>query len=220
MVRRQTSNILAPLAIIIIILSAHLLGSAALPKCPYRTNSHATSNSPNKGLHHSGGHDGDDSQHAGKDSGVTRYFDQWIDHVDGALSDTFKPRYFINTTFFTWNSSTDKAKHVTHNNREANATADVATATADVATATANVATATIPKVFCCVGGEGPPLTENVVITGEYHCALMVTLAAAHGALIVALEHRYYGESVPTPDLSTENMRFCESHSLCVYALL
>ena len=65
--------------------------------------------------------------------------------------------------------------------------------------------------VFLCVGGEGPPLTENVVITGEYHCALMVHLASQHSALIVALEHRYYGKSQPFADLSTPNLRFLSS---------
>jgi hypothetical protein len=65
--------------------------------------------------------------------------------------------------------------------------------------------------VFLCVGGEGPPLTENVVITGEYHCALMVHLASQHSALNVALEHRYYGKSQPFADLSTPNLRFLSS---------
>ncbi|EKX34652.1 hypothetical protein GUITHDRAFT_158798 [Guillardia theta CCMP2712] len=65
--------------------------------------------------------------------------------------------------------------------------------------------------VFLCVGGEGPPMTEQVVVTGENHCALMVHLARIHGALILALEHRYYGESHPRKDLSVENMRFLSS---------
>lgn len=33
-------------------------------------------------------------------------------------------------------------------------------------------------------------------------------LAEATSGLGVVLEHRYYGESFPTPDLSTENLRF------------
>lgn len=33
-------------------------------------------------------------------------------------------------------------------------------------------------------------------------------LAQATGGIAVVLEHRYYGTSFPTPDLSTENMRF------------
>ena len=33
-------------------------------------------------------------------------------------------------------------------------------------------------------------------------------LAEATGGIAVILEHRYYGTSIPTPDLSTENLRF------------
>ncbi|KAJ1484340.1 serine carboxypeptidase S28-domain-containing protein [Baffinella frigidus] len=65
--------------------------------------------------------------------------------------------------------------------------------------------------VFMCVGGEGPALDPSVVVTGDEHCALMVILAKKHGALILALEHRFYGFSHPTPDLSTENLRFLSS---------
>jgi hypothetical protein len=65
--------------------------------------------------------------------------------------------------------------------------------------------------VFLCVGGEGPPLTEDVVETGGLHCALMVHLAVQNSALILALEHRYYGMSQPFPDLSTPNLRFLSS---------
>ena len=54
--------------------------------------------------------------------------------------------------------------------------------------------------VFLCVGGEGPPLDENVVYEADenVHCSLMVQHAKEKGALIVALEHRFYGESNPT----------------------
>jgi hypothetical protein len=39
----------------------------------------------------------------------------------------------------------------------------------------------------------------------------VVVLAKAFGAMIVTLEHRYYGWSVPTPDLSTENLQWLSS---------
>ena len=58
--------------------------------------------------------------------------------------------------------------------------------------------------VFLCIGGEGPPLSALVVVTGEYHCGWMVILAQRHRALIVAIEHRFYGPSQPAPDLSTQ----------------
>ena len=42
------------------------------------------------------------------------------------------------------------------------------------------------------IGGEGP-LSANCVAVGA-----MVELAKEHNALILALEHRFYGESHPT----------------------
>ena len=39
----------------------------------------------------------------------------------------------------------------------------------------------------------------------------MATLAEKHGALMVAVEHRFYGESQPTADMSTDNLRFLTS---------
>mmetsp|Transcript_40824 Transcript_40824/g.95387 ORF Transcript_40824/g.95387 Transcript_40824/m.95387 type:complete len:324 (+) Transcript_40824:307-1278(+) len=39
----------------------------------------------------------------------------------------------------------------------------------------------------------------------------MIHLAEKHRALILALEHRYYGPSVPVADFSTPNMRFLSS---------
>ena len=60
--------------------------------------------------------------------------------------------------------------------------------------------------VFLYVEGEGSGSPYDVV-SGEH-----VELAASYGALLVALEHRYYGASIPVPDLSTPNMRFLSSH--------
>jgi hypothetical protein len=51
--------------------------------------------------------------------------------------------------------------------------------------------------VFLCVGGEGPPL-DRTVLTTSVHCTDMVELASQVGALMFALEHRYYGKSYPT----------------------
>lgn len=65
--------------------------------------------------------------------------------------------------------------------------------------------------VFLCVGGEGSELTPDVVKTGTVHCAVMVALGKQVGALILALEHRYYGKSQPVSDLSTANMKWLTS---------
>ncbi|KAF0983855.1 hypothetical protein FDP41_007770 [Naegleria fowleri] len=60
--------------------------------------------------------------------------------------------------------------------------------------------------VFIIIGGEGPASAGYVnghFITNEY--------AKRYGALIAALEHRFYGESVPRQSLSTQNLRYLTS---------
>ena len=66
----------------------------------------------------------------------------------------------------------------------------------------------TVPEVFVCVGGEGPELTSRAVIDGDVHCAIAVSLAKKRRAYVVALEHRFYGASQPTGDLSTDSLKF------------
>merc|ERR1719471_1496157 len=61
--------------------------------------------------------------------------------------------------------------------------------------------------VFLCVGGEGPAFTGMEVIS-SIHCNVMVEFAPKVNAWLVALEHRYYGDSVPVPDLTLPNMRY------------
>jgi thymus-specific serine protease len=64
--------------------------------------------------------------------------------------------------------------------------------------------------VFLCVGGEGPPL-DYLVLVSSVHCNDMVELAPKHGALLLALEHRFYGPSTPNNDLSSENLVYLNS---------
>ncbi len=65
--------------------------------------------------------------------------------------------------------------------------------------------------VFLCVGGEGPPL-DRTVLSASVHCNDMVELAPKFGALMLALEHRYYGPSNPfKQDYSTENLKWLNS---------
>merc|ERR1711871_522119 len=65
--------------------------------------------------------------------------------------------------------------------------------------------------VFLCVGGEGPGFTEDVVVTGTEHAHEMILAAQKHKALILALEHRYYGQSLPTRDFTTANLKWLSS---------
>mmetsp|Transcript_27774 Transcript_27774/g.52619 ORF Transcript_27774/g.52619 Transcript_27774/m.52619 type:complete len:541 (-) Transcript_27774:128-1750(-) len=58
--------------------------------------------------------------------------------------------------------------------------------------------------VFLYIGGEGPqgPASEKL---------FMWQLAKEHKALMVSLEHRFYGESYPTSDMSAENLAYLTS---------
>ncbi len=40
----------------------------------------------------------------------------------------------------------------------------------------------------------------------------MVVLAQRHRALIVAIEHRYYGLSIPVSDFTTPNLRYLSTY--------
>jgi serine protease 16 len=59
--------------------------------------------------------------------------------------------------------------------------------------------------VFVYIEGEGTGSPYDVV-SGEH-----VDIARVSGALVVALEHRYYGASYPVQDMTTPNMRFLSS---------
>ncbi|XP_017295714.1 thymus-specific serine protease [Kryptolebias marmoratus] len=54
--------------------------------------------------------------------------------------------------------------------------------------------------VFLFIGGEGP-IYEFDVLTGHH-----VTMAKEHGALLLAVEHRFYGNSINLDGLKTENL--------------
>ncbi|KAI3354518.1 hypothetical protein L3Q82_019032, partial [Scortum barcoo] len=54
--------------------------------------------------------------------------------------------------------------------------------------------------VFLFIGGEGP-IFEFDVLAGHH-----VDMAEEHGALLLALEHRFYGDSINPDGLTTENL--------------
>ena len=62
-----------------------------------------------------------------------------------------------------------------------------------------------LAPVLLCVGGEGPPLDASVLVD-SVHCSDMVQYSQQKHALTFALEHRYYGSSLPT-DFSTPNLK-------------
>jgi len=71
--------------------------------------------------------------------------------------------------------------------------------------------------VFVCVGGEGPPLTGAVVVASP-HCNVAVEWLKESKALMLAVEHRYYGchnmSACPVKDweAGTKSLEFLSSH--------
>lgn len=59
--------------------------------------------------------------------------------------------------------------------------------------------------VFLMLGGEGP-ISDYFVVNGA-----MVEYAKRYGALCVTVEHRFYGKSQPTGDLSNESLKLLSS---------
>ncbi|KAJ8280264.1 hypothetical protein GJAV_G00052460 [Gymnothorax javanicus] len=64
--------------------------------------------------------------------------------------------------------------------------------------------------VFLYIGGEST-MYSYVVLAGHH-----VDMAAEHGALVVALEHRFYGESINPDGLHLNKMRFLASQNSLV----
>jgi hypothetical protein len=58
--------------------------------------------------------------------------------------------------------------------------------------------------VFLLIGGEGPQSAPSSRL-------FMWSLAKEHGALMLSLEHRFYGESQPTEDMSNANLAYLTS---------
>merc|ERR1712166_1014917 len=59
--------------------------------------------------------------------------------------------------------------------------------------------------IFVYIGGEGPQGPPSSRL-------FMSTLAAEAGAMTVALEHRFFGESYPTPDMSDSSLKYLSSN--------
>lgn len=60
--------------------------------------------------------------------------------------------------------------------------------------------------VFLMLGGEGPANPSWLVADTE-----IMLNAQKYGAMVILLEHRYYGESHPTPDTSLPNIKYLSS---------
>ncbi|ETV65669.1 hypothetical protein H257_17664 [Aphanomyces astaci] len=56
--------------------------------------------------------------------------------------------------------------------------------------------------VFFMIGGEAPIQPTDV----SHEMFFINTLVIQHKALLLSLEHRYYGQSYPTPDMTVENL--------------
>lgn len=70
--------------------------------------------------------------------------------------------------------------------------------------------------MFICVGGEGPPLDGSAVVS-SVHCNGAVEMLPSTGAIMFAVEHRYYGchnmSACPVPSFKdgTAALRFLSS---------
>ena len=126
-----------------------------------------------------------------------RWVTQPLDHFDRLETRTWKQRYFANDAHWT------KRRQRSHDHDQASS--DRASDRAFSSSGSP------APLVFLCVGGEGPAFDPTVVTTGGPHCALAVEMAASRGALILALEHRFYGPSQPTGDLTVASLRHLSS---------
>jgi serine protease 16 len=63
-----------------------------------------------------------------------------------------------------------------------------------------------LAPILLCVGGEGPPLDASVLVD-SVHCSDMVQYSQQKRSLTFAIEHRFYGSSLPTGmDFSTNNL--------------
>lgn len=60
--------------------------------------------------------------------------------------------------------------------------------------------------VFLYIGGEGP-ISSSAISARNY----IYGAAKKHSAMLIAVEHRYYGKSYPTKDMSLENMVYLTS---------
>ncbi|CAM9203301.1 unnamed protein product, partial [Ectocarpus fasciculatus] len=66
-------------------------------------------------------------------------------------------------------------------------------------------------------GGAGHPMFVFIGGEGEESCSRLTSkmyvyeLAKQHRAMLVNVEHRFYGESYPTVDMSTENLQYLSS---------
>jgi hypothetical protein len=73
---------------------------------------------------------------------------------------------------------------------------------------------ATGAPIFIVLGGEGP--VSPAYVLDHF---VVASYAAQFGALIVAVEHRFYGQSMPAADLSTQNLRLLSTQqALADYA--
>ncbi|RYG58842.1 septum formation initiator, partial [archaeon] len=66
-------------------------------------------------------------------------------------------------------------------------------------------------------GGEGYPIFVFIGGEGEEKCTRLTSYmylysqAQEHRALLVDVEHRFYGKSMPLPDSSTKSLQFLSS---------
>ena len=125
-----------------------------------------------------------------------RFLAQRLDHHDPADARTWRQRYFLNDAWFPRARPREGRRRLgEEEDGDGLEDASASDATEDANTSATAAARASPAIVFLCVGGEGPALRATVVTIGDAHCALAVETARRRNALVVALEHRFYGAS-------------------------
>lgn len=114
-----------------------------------------------------------------------------VDHFDAMNTHTYSQRFYVNTTF--WDAGGRTGPVFLY--------IEVSAHSACYISVTLHAPADRVSHAQ----GEAAASPMDVLV-GEH-----MALAAVHNALVFAVEHRYYGASVPVPNMEPQNMQFLSS---------